>query len=257
VKGLFEQLPEKLKQSRASPLLTTKKRSASSTHGAHSSTDLPTSINASTVHRAATFPVPTKSLSFEANKQRATFDPSHYPISSTIDQNQRCNFQELLSPVDISGSGTPDSAHSMQNSLSLQQPLGDSNGVPDIGAMMFPSGDPFMYPNQPMIEYDSRQQKYEITGTAVKGSVIPMFLSNGAGPVGLYDSLEGQHFGPLPPYMSASQLDISQVEMCPISGIQDFRPLTGLTPGVGMDFDAIFAGKTEDWDMRIDQGYRQ
>jgi hypothetical protein len=157
----------------------------------------------------------------------------------------------------MSASGTPESAHNMQPSLGYRRPFGDNNGVPDIAAMMFSPADQFPYTNQPMIEYDSQQ--HELTRAMANGSAAPIFLSNGTSPVGRYDNIEGQYFGPLLPYMSAGQLDISQVDMCPNSGlnVQDLTPQQGLTPGAVMDFDVIFGGKLTDYNMSTERAHRQ
>jgi len=193
--------------------------------------------------------------------QSASFDSPRHPKSAAPDQKWRRSFQDLVSPVDVSGTGTPDSTGSsngLQNQVNFQQPFGD------LGAMMFPSADPFAYPNQAMMSFDNLQQKPGFLGNSIDTSVPNMFLGNGHNVSSPYDNLEGQLFGPLPPYLMRTQpgVDMSQMDMSGIPGFnpQDMRTHTGLTPGVGVNvnFDDLFAGGNEEWNNMLgDQVYMQ
>ncbi len=107
----------------------------------------------------------------------------------------------------MSSTGTPDSttaANSLQQSpFPLQQPFQINTAIPDLNAMMFPSADPFAYPNQPLIEFNNVKRENDGTGQGPQGQ--RMYLSNGVNGPGLYDDLEGQLFGPLPPYLMQGQ----------------------------------------------------
>lgn len=154
------------------------------------------------------------------------------------------------------------SGSSMQASFAMQQPYGEDNFIPELGAMMFSSADPFAYPNQPMIDFENRQPKQEFVGSMLETSVPNMYLSNTATNVSSpYDNIEGQLFGPLPPYLMQNQpnIDVSQMNMTmPALNPQEVRSHSGLTPGVGVNFDEIFAEGNDEWNnMLADQGYMQ
>lgn len=140
----------------------------------------------------------------------------------------------MISPSDLSTAvGTPDSPASGNvpppQSYALRgQGMGPGYGipVPDL-TTMFPSGDPFAYPNQPMMEYenninnfDIKQENLNTPGTdsgeppntngnndVYNDSGIGMFMGNGTAGQGqrLFDDIEGQLFGPLPPYLTHGQ----------------------------------------------------
>lgn len=276
-KGLFERLPEKLKSGRKDQIVSKKRRSA--THlqqvgprGVRSSPDLsnsPQTNTSSSFQRAVTFPT---KLDTALPRQSVSFDSPRYPATSLADTNSKQNFLELVSPSDMSQVGTPDSNNSngLQTPFNFQQPFGNNSGLPDLNAMMFPSTDPFAYPNQPMMEFDNRQQKIELMENLLDSSITSnMFLSNNnttasntvSNP---YDNLEGQLFGPLPPYLLQLQpTDISQLDYQGglVGGFnqQDLNGHSGLTPNGGLAFDEIFGSGNDDWNnMLADQNvYRQ
>ena len=71
---------------------------------------------------------------------------------------------------------------------------------------MFPSTDPFAYPNQPMMEFDAQVMKQENDVDDTRTQQMYMGGGGGAGTGnGMFDDLEGQIFGPLPPYMMQAQ----------------------------------------------------
>jgi hypothetical protein len=160
-----------------------------------------------------------------------------------------------MSPADLSTVGTPDSSgnsSSMQDpQYSLQQHFSNNTGLPDLSAMMFPSADPFAYPNQPMMEYENI--KHEDLGMMNDHQV---FLRNGAGAI---DDLEGVLYGPVPPYMNQGQpsfdLQAQTGAGNMVGGLgQDLNFHTGITPNgdVGVNMVDIF-GDGGGW---ADQGYQ-
>ncbi len=262
---LFQKLPEKLKRSQTDLNLPKKKRSASSLNPAikresRSSPDIKNPAPPlGNVQRATTFP--TRIDTTGSTRQSASFDSPRHTNSATPDQKWRRSFQDLVSPVEVSGTGTPNSTGSsngLQTQVNFHQPFGD------LGAMMFPSADPFAYPNQAMMSFDNLQQKTGFVGNSIDISAPNMFLANGPNASSPYDNLEGQLFGPLPPYLMQTQpgVDMSQMDMSGISGFnpQEMRRHTGLTPGVGMNvnFDDLFAGGNDEWNNMLgDQVYMQ
>lgn len=259
-KGLFEQLPARLKDGRAAPVSAKKKRSAPSPNpvgprGVRSTPELSQADpgSAGGIARATTFPAPSPIQT--NNLSRGSFDENRFQSNTLSNPNLRQSFQELMSPSDLSATGTPDSSSTgnsiQQQQYNLQQ-FGGNNALPDLSAMMFPSADPFAYPNQPLMEFDNIKQ--ENTGNILQ----PSFLSNGRG---VYDDLEGQLFGPIPPYLMQGQpnFDVS-AQMDPgMSGLnQEMNYQTGGIPNGDMNFEGIFSGEGDDWSsMLVDQRFRQ
>lgn len=179
------------------------------------------------------------------------------------------NFQELISPSELSTTGTPESGSTangnrQQSDYKFDQPLGDSSGLPDLSAMMFPSADPFAYPNQPIMEFDNLQNK---DANMPGGTSAPpdVFLGNGNTGSGLYEDLQGQLFGPLPPYLMQNQatLDVSGQLNMDINGMDSLSPedlsaYPGFSPDSGMNFDEVFSGNSDEWsNMLGEQGFKQ
>lgn len=216
--------------------------------------------------RATTFPVPAPIQT--GNLQRASIDGNRFQTNTLSNPNLRQSFQELMSPADLSSTGTPDSttaANSLQQSPFPQQPFHINTAIPDLNAMMFPSADPFAYPNQPLMEFDNVKQENVGMRNGPQGQ--RMYLSNGVNGPGPYDDLEGQLFGPLPPYLMQGQPNYDlQGQMDPSSSM-----MSGLTPQEMMyqpgviangemtgNFDGIFSGDGDEWGSMLtsDQRYR-
>jgi len=143
----------------------------------------------------------------------------------------------------------------------LQQRFSNElNGnLPDLTRMMFPSNDPFAYPNQPMMELDNIQQDQKAQNPFM--SPQNMYMSNGNN--GPYDNLEGQLFGPLPPYLTQGQAEVNIGNMnVDGMGVGINQPQldmnVGITPTTQMNFDDIFSGTNEDWNNMLasDSGFR-
>lgn len=259
IKGLFEQLPARLKNGSTALSAVKKKRSAPSQNdvgprGVRSTPELsradPGSMGG--VARATTFPTPAPIQT--NNLPRASFDETIFQTNTLSNPNLRQSFQELVSPSDMSVTGTPDSSstgNSIQQQYNMQQ-FGGNNNLPDLSAMMFPSADPLAYPNQPMMEFDNIKQENT-------GMPQPNYLSNGLDMP--YDDLEGQLFGPIPPYLMQGQpnFDISQMD----TGMSGLNPPemnfhTGISPNGDLNFEGIFSGEGDEWsNMHSDQRFRQ
>lgn len=133
--------------------------------------------------------------------------------------------------ADNIGLHTPESVCSrtcpeLSNPLAGGSPGLSRNGFPDLSAMMFPSADPFAYPNQPITTLESRNliksedcfdaNMYEAANTSIAG--------------GLYDSLDAQIYGQLPPYLMQGQQ--------PGTGLQNASPPLDMNY-VGPDLHAL------------------
>jgi len=128
--------------------------------------------------------------------------------------------------------------------------------------MMFSSADPFAYPpNQPMTEFDNIKQENVGSVNSHGLQVPPIYLSNGSNTPSIYDDLEGQLFGPLPPYLvqGQQQFDISGQMDPRMTGqnLQEINYQSSVTPNGDMNFDGIFSGEGDDWsNMLAEQRYR-
>ncbi len=87
----------------------------------------------------------------------------------------------------------------------------------------------------------------------------PNFLPTGPG---IYDDLEGQLFGPIPPYLMQGQpnFDVSARMDDGMLGLnpQEIHFHTGVTPNGDMSFEGLFSGEGDEWNnMLADQRFRQ
>jgi hypothetical protein len=111
-------------------------------------------------------------------------------------------------PVDMSSRATPDST----NPTASPQPGYPANPVRELGDIMFPSEDPFAYPNQPMMELGFQP-------SMTNQSPGPAFMFPGP-----MEDIENQFFGHPPPYMMGPQnpqtqpfMNFSQTMFDPVS----------------------------------------
>jgi hypothetical protein len=254
-----------LKENRgAAPNFAQKKRSAPSpppepaAQNAPSFRNLPRDdINGpsvASISRARTFPTPAPTHT----SPRASLDGARFQMNTASNPNLRNSFQELMTPSDMSTVGTPDSGTS---NYAQSQQFCINNSVPDLSAMMFPSADPFAYPpNHPMMNYENAKQD---TMASYNTSPNPaIYVSNSTPNPGVYDDLEGQIFGPLPPYLTQGQQNFEfQNQMDMAAGmIENMGPAlsyhTGLAPDGNMNF--VLSGESGGWsNMLNDQRYRQ
>lgn len=263
---LFEKLPQRLK-GRTEGVKNQKKRRAPETgpghrQGAESSPDL----NATPGQNASDQKLP-GATTFPANTATPTGCQATVPDSS-LHQSY------LVSQKNISGAGTPDSA-STKNSIltgqNHQEP--QAQVIPDLTAMMFPSTDPFAYPNQPMMEFDNFQQKRQVVDNIIHGGAAQkgqdMFLMGNGIEVNnnptSYDNLERpQFFGPSPPHLLGNDINneivLSRSRRVDPGGLNGFaNPMLemnglflGLTPNGGgsgaggLNFNETL-GTTTEW----------
>lgn len=125
---------------------------------------------------------------------------------------------------------------------------------------MFPSGDPFAYPNQPMTELDNCCKQENVAD--VLGTGAPLFMPNGVSGSVVYDDLEGQLFGPLPPYMMQGQQFYDATgqmgaENNILSSLGPQQMSYNYTPNVDVNFDGILAGGDNDWASMIMEQQRK
>lgn len=204
LEGIFKALPAWAREGRANPA-PSRKRRQSSNHGPPQSTRSHPDISVTakeapppqpgSVQRASTFPnhstVPTAS----AFDQRMSFPTSSISSGSGpyTPASPSFNQQSLVSgPVET---------NSPSNMLPYNLAMDMTNpNLPDLSAMMFPSAEPFTYPNQPLTTFENNQfaKDPNIFNDFGDSKVPVMMPGQNTGPEA--DILEAQ-FYPLPPYM--------------------------------------------------------
>lgn len=144
-----------------------------------------------------------------------------------------------------------------QATFGMQNPF-TSQVVPDLSAMMFPSADPFAYPNQPMTTLEIRQ--FIKQENPMDSSIYNLAPTTSAS----HDGLSSQMFGGMSPYLmqgqqpgfsvqSMSSADLTATSMSMDAGGWPQHPQrSGGMPGV--NFDQLFG---EDWGGWMNQGYQQ
>ena len=205
--GLFQELPERWKSLRGR-LEPKKKRPVGS---AVSSSEMTT--RRAQIKPGKQTPVArgtTVTPKDSTTKNRADWAPP--PIQAPTQWNERIPSGVPIDPTDFSSAIPIQSASVNQPALSLQEQ------VPNLNTMMFPSPDPFAYPNAPMTIFESQQLKQErLYSSNVPPSSDPRQTANNAlSPT--FGGMDAQTFGPLPPYlMQAQQPGVDFQEM--IAGI--------------------------------------
>ena len=171
-------------------------------------------------------------------------------------------------PTHQRGSQNPHNASENSPSSSLPSsaaPYGmQNNYVPDLSSMMFPSADPFAYPNQPMTALENRQSiKQE---NPVDPNTFSPSNSSGAPYTGL-------DYGSLPYMMQSQLLGFGMQSVDPSMGMSNTHPTPTTMaaqrnegggwvrqeqqrPGgtTSENLDQLFG---EDWGGWMNQGYRQ
>ncbi|KAI0512783.1 hypothetical protein F5B22DRAFT_614202 [Xylaria bambusicola] len=205
LEALFIQLPDQLKEldvqtapskKRARPGLKLeispslqKINSPSSSRGATKGPSLSKAISAKIQKRSPALASRT-GLFGDENGSSPSMDPMfnsfHFPSP------------QLSAPQD------PMTGASLSGTSTAKVPLGTIGAAQQIhrlDAMMFPSDDPLAYPNQPRVDFGIHGPSLH---HANPGDVLPHDPSSYYVPQ-LYDGIEGQLLGPLPPYLMQPQ----------------------------------------------------
>ena len=165
-----------------------------------------------------------------------------------IDTRYRRGSQDPYASI----SGGMTTPQSPQSAMYLNTPSG--HGVPDLSAMMFPSPDPFAYPNQPMTTLENRysikqenttgQNMFDSSTTTAGYENMNAHLYNGMAP---FNMMPGQEPSGtfIPQDMSIPGADSSRNFMAPPNPGRRIQ---------GTEYDQLFG---EDWGGWMDQGYRQ
>ena len=223
------------------------------------------------IQRASTFPTVPSTTSSSWKRASVSYPSTSSPHNPrpNVDSSYPHSANDSYTPdtSETLGVATPDSASSGQATYTTPQgPYGyhqnTGGGLPDFSAMMFPTGDPFAYPKQPMITLENSNcmvTKQEPMFGKESDNLYNISPTTSNPP---YENLEAQLFGPLPPYMMqgpqsglrlpnmASQMNMStpggDANMMSVDGQfrgwEQFADRTGLTPGLNLD--EIFG---QDW----------
>ncbi|KAK0621332.1 fungal-specific transcription factor domain-containing protein [Bombardia bombarda] len=210
--GLFEQLPERLKKNATARSAPTKKRSAPAS-GSKGNTSLQAHPglrdNSVPQRRSEEIIRPqagTARREALRRPQRTTsFDTVGLQQNGPSGQGYGANLQELVSlDMNMAGTGSDTNNASVTahgQAPGFQQPHsagGAAASLYKLDAMMFPSGDPFAYPNQPLIDQTSQHlaPQAQQTGASQSQDSMQFYMPS------LYDDIEGQLLGPIPPYLA-------------------------------------------------------
>jgi len=127
--------------------------------------------------------------------------PFEMQQSSLPGQGFAANLQELM-PLDVNlagtspeSAGTPGGVHGHSQGFAQGGIPGSAGPLYKLDAIMFSSGDPFAYPNQPMMDASSYHRAGSHAGGS-QGADAQFYM-----PSGVYDDIEGQLLGPIPPYL--------------------------------------------------------
>ncbi|KAI0014194.1 fungal-specific transcription factor domain-containing protein [Xylariaceae sp. FL0662B] len=204
---LFDQLPENLKDIKARAM-PSKKRPASELEAGGVSMPPPlTYATDSSHHQAERSAQPNEMSSKKAGKapistvlQDLSVDTSPLPEPDFGGSFPSFHF----SPLDLS-MPSPDSMAATglhePNQMDLQhQVTCAGNPIHQLDALMFPSDDPLAYPNQPRADFGVPQPGMNSAspGDIPHHDPSQFYIPN------LYDNIEGQLMGPLPPYLMQS-----------------------------------------------------
>ncbi|KAI9717750.1 MAG: hypothetical protein M1812_004479 [Candelaria pacifica] len=284
---LFDQLPDRLKRSRSgSAPLKTKKRHATSPNP----TSRPSILQPQpTAPKVNTSP---EHLDARSNltRERASFPYDNLCISATDPLesiHRRSSPNVTYTPSSLAENrvtASPESTISHQKNrpqtrpqtfpqqLQTQPPFGPHD-IPDLSATMFPSADPFAYPNQPMTSLESGpykrspHQNYNALSPN-NPNTSPMYFPGTGGSGNGYDSLEVQLFGPLPSYLMQGQqgqlqpgniLNMPAQQAVPsgMMGMADdiHSQQLRMASTPALNYNELFGG--EDWTGLMDPAYRQ
>ncbi|KAJ9608431.1 Gypsy retrotransposon integrase-like protein 1 [Cladophialophora chaetospira] len=175
--GLFDVLPEKLKERRSSlnlPPASTRKRP-------------PPGPEAGPQQERQTIPdlaTPSSSREHSATPSRARTLPSDY-LAKLAKRNSMpdpvlANFHDQLQNAQLMGLHSPSTSSPMSPNYQFTPQLGNAE-IPDLKNLMFPSDNPFAYPNQPMSALESADGRYSFSEASMTPSESNLFGTPSSG----------------------------------------------------------------------------
>ena len=207
-----------------------------------------------------------RTVSTDSMIQPANISPSH----DGVRQAGSMTFPQLDPNIDLNYRQSPESVYQpascgmrrpqIQGSASYLKTQID-HSVPDLSAMMFPSADPFAYPNQPMTTLENKrfvkqdnptnQNVFDSTSTASYGNTDAQ-LTDGMPSYSMMPSQ--QEGGFMPQYLSMSDADpwSNALAMQQPDEVWSQQPQQTLKGMQRTAFDQLFG---EDWGGWMSQGY--
>lgn len=182
---LFDQLPDSMKKI-GGISSSSKKRSATGSKESVSAALTPPTLHLQTPRTGVTLGGTPNTTALSERGSVGSLHPGiSFDMDSTFPMEDFSPSMQGMSPLDLANT-PPDGMSAGQSEHGQHDPHGTSSGVIPIhqlDAVMFPSGDPLAYPHQAGMELGagSHQSQY--------------YMPN------LFDGIEGQLMGPLPPYM--------------------------------------------------------
>ncbi|KAI5273894.1 hypothetical protein E4T47_02847 [Aureobasidium subglaciale] len=212
LEGIFKALPAWAREGRTNPVPSRKRRQSSNNgppqpQSARSHPDIsvtakePPPPQPGSVQRASTFPNQTSNTSLaSAYDQRMSFPTPSMSSGSGPYTPTSPNFNQQSLVTAAMDTRSPSSGI-----LPYNLPLDMTNpNLPDLSAMMFPSAEPFTYPNQPLTTFENNQfAKGPNVFDGFNDSKVPVMMS-GQSTAPETDNLEAQFYA-LPPYMMQQQ----------------------------------------------------
>ncbi|PNY23060.1 Stress gene activator [Tolypocladium capitatum] len=205
---LFDQLPERLDQARARPVPSKKRSAAVAKSGSgpqHHATLAPgmssrtEDLLRNRTGSLASGPFGTPNSRGSADGMAQSTEHAAFP-----DASFSASLHDMI-PMDLSSRATPDSTStgSSHRHGFPAQPYGAQgthNPVSKVDSLMFPSEDPFAYPNQPMMELRFQPKADGPAATLAAPGHDPSFFFGGS-----LDDVGEQLLGQPPPYMVQHQ----------------------------------------------------
>ena len=242
--------------------------------------------------RATTFPKQSGTPNRKAFPHPLSLSHNNTPLDSPYAMSSPELFNSPSLGSDAGVGAMPMSA--TQSNLSMAGGY-QNPALSDLQAMMFPSNDPFAYPNEAMTSFENNNQFQQLDASATNKNVSPRnsaFVPPNSSSMENSGNLDVHLFGPLPPYLRQAQqqqFDLSQQQnaQAPLQqrsevkmsgqsnemmgqGTSDY--MSGTMPTTadwsaaaqsmrasgfsGMNLDDIFGG--EEWNgMLMDSSFRQ
>ncbi|KAM5353808.1 hypothetical protein ACJ41O_000458 [Fusarium nematophilum] len=227
LKVLFDQLPEQLDAGRMRPVPSKKRSAPTGRPSSVSSHHTPIPASMSSLGTADfTRASQVSASTYPTTLSQGTMDPMQ-SMHAFQDGGFSSSFNDFM-PVDMQR-GTPESTSSTTTSAQRNpytgQPLSIHNPVNKLDSLMFPSEDPFAYPNQPMMELGFPGKTDQPVSMGDQGQDMQLFLT------GTFDDVESQIFGQPPPYMMHQQ---GQPMMSMSSQMYDPASMMGMPPSQSM-----------------------
>ncbi|RFU76855.1 n-terminal binuclear zn cluster-containing dna binding domain-containing [Trichoderma arundinaceum] len=229
LKVLFDQLPERFNQPQARPSNATKKRTAPVMKVA-SNPSISVGMSLQRPDEMARSRGGSGMSLYGTSHSRGSIDSMAQSLEHGYPEPSFTSSLNDMMPLDMSSRATPDSTSTAESSHRLPfqpHPLSGhhahNTAVHKLDALMFPTGDPFAYPNQPMMELGF-SGKTDVPAVSMPHQTQD---SNFFFPASL-DEMGDQFMGQPPPYMMPQQQQQNPMAMSMQGGMYDPNAMMGM-----------------------------